>query len=180
MSGPELPYKISSSEEALACLRKMTKICLDLKEINQRNTKIVDDLREHLRLGLNKVHQRDQIMLQNFKLQMQSMVNLLTVSDLSISKVTSKKIFVSDDLNTDIDPVQEIARVSSETSEFFTPIQYLCDLYPMFVSSNLTPDPSADLASREIVVSSDLAPDLDPVQAIAPVFSETSKFFTPS
>ena len=49
----------------------------------------------------------------------------------------------------------------------------------MFVSSNLPPDPSADLASRDIVVSSDLAPDLDPVQAISPVFSETSKFFTP-
>ena len=49
----------------------------------------------------------------------------------------------------------------------------------MFVSSNLPPDPSADLVSREIVISSDLAPDLDPVQAMAPVFSETSKFFTP-
>ena len=49
----------------------------------------------------------------------------------------------------------------------------------MFVSSNLHPDPSADLASREIFVSSDLAPYLDPVQAIAPVFSKTSKFFTP-
>ena len=63
------------------------------------------------------------------------------------------KIYVSDDLNPDLDPI--------------------------FVSSNLPPDPSADLASREIVVSSDLAPDLDPVQAITPVFSETSKFFTP-
>ena len=94
------------------------------------------------------------------------------------SKVISQKIFVSDDLNPDLDPVQEIARVSRETSEFFTPIQYLCDLDPMFVSSNLPPDPLADLASREIVVSSDLDPDLDPVQAIAPVFSKTSKFFT--
>ena len=117
--------------------------------------------------------------LQSNKLQMQYMVNLLTVSDLSISKVTSQKIFVSDDLNPDLDPVQEIARVSSKTSEFLTPLQCLCDLDPMFVSSNLPPDPSADLASREIFVLSDLAPDLDPVQAIAPVFSETSKFFTP-
>ena len=41
------------------------------------------------------------------------------------------------------------------------------------------PDPSSDLTSRKIVVSSDLAPDLDPVQAIAPVFSKTSKFLTP-
>ena len=43
----------------------------------------------------------------------------------------------------------------------------------------MPPDLSADLASREIVVSSDLDPDLDPVQAIAPVFRETYKFFTP-
>ena len=93
--------------------------------------------------------------LQNVQLQMQYMVNILTVSDLSISKVTSQKIFVSDDLNPDPDPdpdpVQAIARVSSETSEFFTPIQYLCDLDPMFVSSNMPPDPSANIASREIV-----------------------------
>ena len=116
--------------------------------------------------------------LQNFKLQMQYMVNLLTLSDSSLSNITSQKIFVSDDMNPDLDPVQEIARVSREASEFFTTIQCLCDLDPMFVSSNLPSDPSADLASREIVVSSDLAPDLDPVQAIAPVFSETSNFFT--
>ena len=51
----------------------------------------------------------------------------------------------------------------SETSEFFTPIQCLCDIDRMFVSFNLPPDTSADLVSREIVVSSDLAPDLDPV-----------------
>ena len=63
------------------------------------------------------------------------------------------KIYVSDDLNPDLDPI--------------------------FVSSNLPPDPSANLASREIFVSSDLDPDLDPFQAIAPVFSENSKFFTP-
>ena len=104
--------------------------------------------------------------LQNLKLQMQSMVNLLTVSDLSISKVTSQKIFVSDDLNPDLDPVQEIAPVFSETSKFFTPLQ--CDLEPEMNnstsrkiddSSNLPPDPSSDLASRKIVVSSDLDPD---------------------
>ena len=56
---------------------------------------------------------------------------------------------------------------------------YKDDLDPIFVSSNMPPDPSADLASREIVVSSDMAPVLDPVQAIDPVFSETSEFFTP-
>ena len=53
MSGPELLHKISSLEEAPVCLRRITKICLDLKDINQRNIKIVDNLRE-LHLGLNK------------------------------------------------------------------------------------------------------------------------------
>ena len=57
ISVPEIPYKISPSEEALACLRRMTKIFLDLKEINQRNANIVDDLRK-LRLGLNKLTSR--------------------------------------------------------------------------------------------------------------------------
>ena len=52
MSVPELPYSVSDG--LIDCLKKTTKICLDLKEINQRNTKIVDDLRDHLRLGLNK------------------------------------------------------------------------------------------------------------------------------
>ena len=53
--------------------------------------------------------------LQNFKLQMQYMVNLLTVSDLSLSKVPSQMIFFSDYLNPDLGPVQAIARVFSET-----------------------------------------------------------------
>ena len=53
MSGPEIPYKISSSEEALVCLRRTTKIFLDLKEINQQNNNIVDDLHK-MCLGLNK------------------------------------------------------------------------------------------------------------------------------
>ena len=61
--------------------------------------------------------------LQNVKLQMQSMVNLL-----DLNKVTSKKIFVSDDMNPDIDPVQAIYWVFSETSKFFTPLQ--CDIEP--------------------------------------------------
>ena len=108
------------------------------------------------------------------------------VNILDLHKVTSQNIFVSDDLNPDLDPVQAIAPVFSENSKFFTPIQ--CDIEPkinkptskkIVISSNLPPGPSANIASREIVVSSDLDPDLDPVQAIAPVFSETSKFFTP-
>ena len=75
-------------------------------------------------LDLNKVHERDQMMLQNYKLQMQPQA--VTVSDLFISKVTSQKIFVSDDLNPDLDPVQAIDRVFSKTSKFFTPLQ--CNL----------------------------------------------------
>ena len=98
MAGPELPHKISSSEESLACLRRIT-----------------DDLRE-LRLSLNKPtsnkpgassyldpdpssniysggviaqgfcgpsnHQWDQIMLRNFMLQIQPQA--VPVSDFSI------------------------------------------------------------------------------------------------
>ena len=118
---------------------------------------------------------------QNVRLEMKYMVNLL-----DLNKGTSQKIVVSDDLNPDLDPVQAIARVFSETSKFFTPLQ--CDLEPeinkptsrkIFVSSNLSPDPSADFASRKIVVLSDLAPDLDPVLAIARFFNKTSKFSTP-
>ena len=86
MSGPELPYKISSSEEIIACLRKMTKI--------------VDDFCNHLRLDLNKVHQRDQTMLRNFKLQMQPQE--VPVSGFSIlTNPTSRKTVASSDLNPD-------------------------------------------------------------------------------
>ena len=89
------------------------------------------------------------------------MVNLLY-----LNKVTSQKIVVSDDPNPDLDPVQAISWVFSETYNFFTTLQ--CYLEPeinkptsrkIVVSSNLSPDPSDDLASRKIVVSSDLAPD---------------------
>ena len=127
MSGPELPHKISFSEEALACLRRIKK---DLKEINQRDIKIVDGLRE-MRLGLNKPtskntvassnrpdpssgldsggviaqgfrgpsnHQQDQKMLQNFKLQMQPQA--VPVPDFSIlTNPTSRNIVVSYDLD---------------------------------------------------------------------------------
>ena len=115
-------------------------------------------------LDLNKVHERNQMMLQNSKLQMQP--QSVPVSDLSLSKVTSQKTVVSDYLNPYFDPVQAIAQVFSETSKFFTTLQ--CDLEPeinkptswkIVVSSNLSSDPSADLASRMIVVLSDLAPD---------------------
>ena len=99
--------------------------------------------------------------LKNVNLQMQSMVNLL-----DLNKVTSQKHFVSDDLDTDLDPVQAIAPVFGETSKFFTPLQ--CDLETeinkptyrkIFVSSNMSPDTSEDLASRKIFVSSNMYPD---------------------
>ena len=89
---------------------------------------------------------------------------------------------VLSNLAPDLDPVQAIAPVFSETSKFFTPLQ--CDLEPEInkptsrkidISSNLSLDPSSDLASRKIVVSSDLDPDpsagLDFTGVIAQGFS---------
>ena len=81
--------------------------------------------------------------IQNFKLEIKSMVNLLY-----LNKVTSQKIVVSDYLNPGLDPVQAISRVFNKTSKFSTPLQ--CDLEPeinkptsrkIVVSSNLSPDP---------------------------------------
>ena len=176
MSVPELPYIISTSEEALALLRKITKRVDDL-------CKRFDNLCENLCLHLDKVHQQNQTMLQNFRLQMQPQA--VPVSDFSILiKPTSRKIFASSDLATDLssgldygvaiapgfrgpsnhDP--HISRLRTQTW-FFTPLS--CDLEPDITK----PTP------RKIFASSDLNPDLDPVQAIAPVFSETSKFFKP-
>ena len=90
MSGPELPYKISSSENILACLEKIIKG--------------VENLRLHLnkvRLHENKVHYQLQTMIRNFKLQMQPQAE--PVSDFSIlTKPTSRKIFASSDLATDL------------------------------------------------------------------------------
>ena len=98
---------------------------------------MVNTFHERNILHINKVHERNQTMLQYFKLQMQPQA--VTVSDFSISKVTYQKILVSADLDLDLDPVQEIARVFSEPSNhephtsrlrtqtrFFTPLS--CDL----------------------------------------------------
>ena len=52
--------------------------------------------------------------LQNFKLQMQPQA--VPVSDISLVKVTSQKIFVSADMDPDLYPVQAITGVFSETS----------------------------------------------------------------
>ena len=98
MSGPELPCKIYSSEEILACLRK--------------TTKRVDVLRLHI----NKVHNQNQTMynymvtqFQNIKHQMQPLE--VPVSDISLSKVTFQDIFVWADLDPHLDNVQVIALV---------------------------------------------------------------------
>ena len=120
MSGPELPYKISSSEEALACLRNTTKIIydwrndlwLDLNKPTSRNTVASSDLAPDLSAGLDfggviaqgfrgpSNHQRDQTMLQNAKLQMQP--QSVPVSGFSIlTKPTSRKTVTSYDLAPD-------------------------------------------------------------------------------
>ena len=75
---------------------------------------MVNTLHERNLLHLNKVHERNQTMLQNFKLQMQPQA--VPVSDVSLYKVTYQEILVSGDLDSDIDPVQSIARVFGETS----------------------------------------------------------------
>ena len=128
MAGPEIPYKISFSEEALACLRKTTKLIGDLRL----------DLNE-MRLHYNKVNQRNQTMLQNFKLQIQPQA--VPVSDFYISKVTYHNFLVSYDLGPDLDPVKAITWVFIKPSNhephtsrlrtqtrFFTPLS--CDIEP--------------------------------------------------
>ena len=67
---------------------------------------MVNTLHERNLLHLNKLHERNQTMLQHFKLQMQPQA--VPVSDLSLSKVTYQNILVSADLDHDIDPVQAI------------------------------------------------------------------------
>ena len=101
MSGPELPYLISSSEEALALLRKITKRVDDLCK---RFNNLCDNLCkrfENLCLHLDKVHYQNQIMLQNSKLQMQPQA--VPVSYFSILiKPTSRNIIISSDLDPDL------------------------------------------------------------------------------
>ena len=101
MSVPELPYKISSREEALSCIRKITQL------IDELRGKLRLDLNE-IRSHLNKVQDRNQSMLQIFKLQMQPQE--VPVSDISCSKVPSQNIFVLADLDPDLDHFQAIDR----------------------------------------------------------------------
>ena len=101
-----------------------------LSDIFQRTT-LVSYIFQVINLVFRETkYERDKTMynyifakLQNVKLDMQSMVNIL-----DLNKVTSQKIVVSDDMNPDLDPVQAIARVFSETSKFFTTLQ--CYLEP--------------------------------------------------
>ena len=100
---------------------------------------------------------------QNFKRKMKHQA--VSGYDLSLSKVTSRKIFVPSDLAPDIsdglDPVQGIAQVFSEPSnidlhtsllitqmKFVTPLS--CDLKTGIIKPT----------SRNIFVSADMAPDL--------------------
>ena len=93
------------------------------------------------------------------------------VSDISLFKVTSQNIIVSDDMAPDLDPVQEIARFFSKNSNqephtsrlqtqtrFVTPLS--CDIGPDITNTT----------SRKMVVSA----DLDPVYGIAQVFRKPS------
>ena len=116
MSGPEHPHKISSSEEALACLRRITKdlrkMRLGLNKPTSRKTVASSDMAPDPSSGLNSGgviaqgfrgpsnHQQDQKMLRNFKLQMQPQAVL--VSDFSIlTKPTSIKTVASSDMAPD-------------------------------------------------------------------------------
>ena len=116
MSGPELPYKISSSEEALACLMKLIKRlddeCLRLDKPTSRKIFASSDLSPDPSLGLDSGgvlapgflgpsnHQRDKTMLQNSKLQMQPQA--VPVSHFSIlTEPTYRKTVASSDMDPD-------------------------------------------------------------------------------
>ena len=154
MSGPELTYSVS--DRPLDCLRKITNLIYqlpsDLNKLHEKNQFMYNYMVKQLRnlqlqiqpRGLfsdpfnpyldiffqgttlvfrETIYEQNQTMyndivakLQDVKLQMPSIVNLL-----DLNKVTSHNIFVPDDLNPDLDHVQAIAPVFSETSEFFTP-----------------------------------------------------------
>ena len=216
MSGQELPHKIYFSEEALACLGGITKLCLDLKEINQQNIKIVGDLREFI-LGLNKPtskktvvssdmapdpssgldyggviaqgfygpskHQRDQTMLKICKLQIQPQA--VPVSDFSIlTKPEYRKTVASFDLDPDTSSglnsgglISQGFRGPSNHQQDQTIIQnFRLQMQPQAVpvsdfyiltkptyrntvsSSDLAPDPLADLGSVGVIAQGFLGP----------------------
>ena len=135
MSVPEFLYKISFPEEALAYLRKTTKLIDELRlELN----KLCSDL--------NKLHEMNQTMyssmidqLQNFKLQMQSQA--VPISDIYISEVNSQNILFSYDLSPDLDLFQGIDRVFNGPSNL---------------------DPCTSILQTQIRLVTPLSCDLDP------------------
>ena len=105
MSVPELPYLISPSEEAVALLRTITKghddFCKRFENLCDNLCKRFDNLCDNLCMHLDKVHHQIQTMLRNYKLQIQPQA--VPVSHFSILiKPTSRKIFASSDLATDL------------------------------------------------------------------------------
>ena len=99
MSVPELPYNISSPEETLqASIRRVIILCSNI-------TKSIVELRSNL----TKSQERRQTMFNSMVAHLQMQPQAVPVSYLSLSKVTSQKIFVSSDMAPDIDPVQGIA-----------------------------------------------------------------------
>ena len=119
---------------------------------------MINTLHERNILHLNKVHERNQMTLQNFKLQMKPQA--VPVSDFSLSKVTYQNILVSSDLDFDLDPVQAIAWVFSEPSNHEPHTSHLWTQTRLFtpLSYDIEPDINKP-TSRNIVVSSDLGPD---------------------
>ena len=151
MSGSDIPYKISSSEEALACLRN--------------TTNIIDEWRDDLRLNFNEMHQRNQTMIRSFKLQIQPQA--VPVSDISIlTKPTFRKIVVSSDLDPDTsaglnseEVIAQVFRGPSNHQQDQTMLRnFKLQMKPQAV-------PVSDFSiltqpkSRKTVASSDLYPD---------------------
>ena len=110
---------------------------------------------------IKTIYEQDQTMYHYLVAKLQIQSQAVTVYYFSLSKVTYQNILVSTDLDPDLDTVQEISQVFSETSNhdphtsrlqtqtrFFTPLS--CD----FETDITTP------TSRKIVISSNLGPDL--------------------
>ena len=157
MSVLELPCMISSTEEALYCLMKITKL---IDELRESMHSYLNELRSHL----NKAHERNQTMynsmvaqLQNLKIQMQPQA--VPVSDLSLSKVNPQKIFVSADIDPDLYPFQgttrflsKLSNLDPQTSRLQTQTRFVTPL-----SCVLEPDITKP-TSRKIVVSAKTKP----------------------
>ena len=141
---------------------------------------------DEMRLDLTKSQERLQTLFkymvsqhQIFKLQMQPQA--VSGSDISISNVNSRNIFVSadlaPDLSADIDHVQVISRVFREPSNIDPHISLLQTQtrFVISLSCDLEPDITKP-TSRNILVSSDMAPDMSAGinygRVIAQVFRE--------